>query len=359
MERRRITQRDVAREVGVDRSTVSLAYRGHPSIPADTRKRVLTACKKLGYAIDPMLAALAAYRTRVRPAKYHGTLAWLAQADEGFDWRSHLYFADYFRGAVARARELGYEVKVFEIRAGLTPQRVASVLAAQNVRGVLVCPQPHPAMTLGFPWQDFSAVTFGYTLKSPRLHTVTAAHYQAMLHTMRSLRKLGYKRIGLFLHEEHDRRTEHSYMSGYLMAEKLDAPKDPLPALTAGYDDTAALKNWVSACEPDVVVSCSYRIPTLLASTGLAKRRLPDMACPALPNASFGLAGVVESSVEIGSVAVNFLVGMIQRGEQGSPPSPYRIHVEGHWLMGKTLRKYGTHSGAHAARPSLVSGGTA
>ena len=59
MEQRRVTQLDVAREAGVHRSTVSLAFRNHPSIPAETRERVMRVAKKLGYTIDPMLAALA------------------------------------------------------------------------------------------------------------------------------------------------------------------------------------------------------------------------------------------------------------------------------------------------------------
>jgi LacI family transcriptional regulator/LacI family repressor for deo operon, udp, cdd, tsx, nupC, and nupG len=340
MERRRITQIDVARAAGVHRSTVSLAYRGHPSIPDETRKRVLKACRKLGYSTDPMLSALAAYRTRIRPAKYHGTLAWLAKAEAGgLDWRSHVYFADYFRGASARARDHGYEVKVFEIRKDeMSPDRVASILAARNIKGILVCPQPYPEMTLGFPWQNFSAVTFGYTLKSPRLHTVTAGHYQAMLHTMRSLRTLGYRRIGLFLDHEHDRRTEHSYMSGFLMAEQLAAPKAALPALTCDYYDAKALNRWVTKWKPEVIVSCNYRIPDLLNKAGIT-RNPPDVACPALPNDSLGLAGVVENSVEIGRVAVDLVVGMIQRGEQDAPSNPYRIHVEGRWLAGKTLSR--------------------
>ena len=58
----RVTMRDVARALGVDPSTVSLALRAHPKIPAETRERIRRAAEKLGYTPDPMLGALASYR---------------------------------------------------------------------------------------------------------------------------------------------------------------------------------------------------------------------------------------------------------------------------------------------------------
>ncbi len=58
----RITQRDIARHLGVHVSKVSLALRRHSSIPADTRERVEKAARDLGYRQDPALTALMAFR---------------------------------------------------------------------------------------------------------------------------------------------------------------------------------------------------------------------------------------------------------------------------------------------------------
>ncbi len=342
VEQRRVTQQDIARRAGVHRATVSMAFKGHPNIPPATRERILKIAGELGYVPDPMLSALAAYRNRQRPATYHGTLAWLVNSAYGFDWRDRTlrpHFSDYFEGASAQAKRYGFQLEVFDFNAPrLTPARLASILLARGVSGVLLCPQPRPETNLEFPWQNFSAVTFGYSLATPQLHTVSATQYRAMRQTVHELRRLGYRRIGLALDGDHDLRTDHNYLAGYLVEEHLASGGKPVPLLSAPYTDWRAVTQWLRTHRPDAVVTGNYHFLDVLRSLG---RRVPGeigLACPLLPSADTELAGVVENSVEIGSVAVDFLIGMIHRQERGIPTNPQRIHVEGRWLSGKTLR---------------------
>lgn len=347
MEARRVTQQDIARKAGVHRATVSMAFKGHPNIPAETRERILKIAAALGYEPDPMLSALAAYRNRRRPATFHGTLAWLVNTAYGFDWRDRTlrpHFSDYHDGATERARRYGFRIEIFDFNTpGMTPARIASILRARGIQGILLCPQPRPDTNLEFPWQDFSAVTFGYSLATPRLHTVSATQYRAMRHTVHQLRRLGYRRIGLALDGDHDLRTDHNYLAGYLVEEHLaGGPRGAaLPALTSPYPDHGAVTRWLRAHRPDAVVTGNYHFLDVLRSLG---KRVPEdlgVACPLLPSADTELAGVIENSPEIGSVAVDFLIGMIHRQERGVPKSPQRIHVEGRWLAGRTLRQQG------------------
>lgn len=341
MEPARVTQQDIARKAGVHRATVSMAFKGHPNIPPATRDRILKIAAELGYSPDPMLSALAAYRNRKRPATYHGTLAWLINSAYGFDWRDRTlrpHFSDYYDGAAAQAKRYGFQLEVFDFNAsGLTPARLASILTTRGVSGVLLCPQPRPETNLEFPWQNFSAVTFGYSLATPRLHTVSATQYRAMRQTVHELRRLGYRRIGLALDADHDLRTDHNYLAGFLVEEHLAAGGSAVPMLTAPYTDQRAVKQWLRTQKPDAIVTGNYHFLDVLRSLGC---RVPEdigVACPLLPSDDTELAGVIENSVEIGSVAVDFLIGMIHRQERGIPANPQRIHVEGRWLPGKTL----------------------
>lgn len=342
MEPRRVTQQDIARKAGVHRATVSMAFKGHPNIPPATRDRILKIATELGYSPDPMLSALAAYRNRRRPATYHGTLAWLTNSAFGFNWRDRTlrpHFSDYFEGASAQAKRCGFQLEVFDFNSpGITPSRLASMLAARGVSGVLLCPQPRPETNLDFPWHLFSAVTFGYTLAMPRLHTVSATQYRAMRQTVHELRALGYHRIGLALDGDHDLRTDHNYLAGYLVDEHFSGTGLHVPALTAPYTDQGAVSHWLRTHKPDAVVTGNYHFADVLRGLGI---RVPDdvgIACPLLPSPDTQLAGVVENSTQIGSVAVDFLIGMINRQERGIPENPQRIHVEGRWVLGGTLR---------------------
>ena len=355
MESRRVTQQDIARRAGVHRATVSMAFKGHPNIPVETRDRIMKIAAELGYAPDPMLSALAAYRNRQRPATFHGTLAWLVNSAYGFDWRDRTlrpHFSDYYEGAAAQAKRYGFQLEIFDFNAPrLTPARLASILAARGVQGVLLCPQPRPETNLEFPWQNFSAVTFGYTLATPRLHTVSATQYRAMRLTVHELRRLGYRRIGLALDGDHDLRTDHNYLAGFLVEEHLAGGGPHIPMLVAPYTDQRAVGQWLRAHRPDAVVTGNYHFLDVLRSLG---KKVPDdlgVACPLLPSPDTELAGTIENSVEIGSVAVDFLIGMIHRQERGIPANPQRIHVEGRWLAGRTLRRCDPAARGSASTP--------
>src|SRR4051812_15460496 len=216
----RTTQNDVARVAGVHRTTVSLALKRHPRIPGDTQERVRRIADELGYRPDPMLSSLVAYRTQKRPVTFHGTLAWLVSSAEGFNWRDVPHFCDSYEGARARARRCGFEFELFDFHCvDMTPARLASILRARNITGLLLCPQRVPRLTLEFPWEDFSAVTFGYGMAEPKLHTVSPAHYLAVRRIMQELERLGYRRIGLALDGAQNERTDGNNLGAYLVSE--------------------------------------------------------------------------------------------------------------------------------------------
>ena len=55
---RRVTLADIARVCSVHVTTVSLALRNSPRLPAETRERIQSTARRLGYTPDPWLRAL-------------------------------------------------------------------------------------------------------------------------------------------------------------------------------------------------------------------------------------------------------------------------------------------------------------
>ncbi len=341
MESRRITQNDVARAAGVSRVTVSLALKSHPGIPETTRQRIIRIAKDVGYTPDPMLSALAAYRNRLRPATYQGTLGWLVKSSRDFDWRDIGTFRNYFDGAQQRATSHGYKLEVFDLgKRGMSPIKLAAILRTRNVPGILLCPQPVPDAELEFPFEHYSAVTFGYTLVRPELHTVTATQYRAMIQTMRQLKARGYRRIGFALTPSHDSRADHNYLAGYLLEAHLARGDfEAIPPLETY--TPKKLEAWLKTYNPDAIVIGETRIYDWLRQLGIKVPKELGVACPALSqdHASGDIAGVSENTVHTGEAAVDFLVMLINRGERGVPDVPHRMHIEGRWVEGRSLRK--------------------
>ncbi len=340
MEMSRATQEDVARRAGVHRTTVSLALKGHVRIPAATRERIRRIADELGYVPDPMLSSLAAYRTQKRPVTFHGTLGWLVSSARGFNWREVPHFRDSYAGAMARARRCGFKLEIFDLNEpGISSARLAGIFRARNISGLLLCPQQIPHLTLNFPWQEFSAVTFGYGLAEPKLHTVSPAHYLAVRRIMDELRSLGYRRIGLALDGAQNERTDYNNLAAYLVGEDAAHRLPAVPPFHEPYTSVAALGRWIEQHKPDAIVSGAYYVLDIIRQLGVAVPDQLGVACPCIPSPETGLAGIFEDWKYIGEIAVDVLVAMLNRGERGVPPRPQRLHVEGPWVPGRTLRQ--------------------
>lgn len=359
---RRVTQLDVARAAGVNRATVSLALRKQPCIPETTRLRIEKIAADLGYEPDPMLAALAYYRSEIRKRDFHGTIAWLAQTVPDYKWRDVPHFSTYLAAAEKAAAKHGYRVEVFDInQMGITWSRASAIAKARGIRGVLVCPQPKADTMLDqFNWSDFSAVTFGYSVSKPQLHSVTSAHYRGVLETMRQLAKRGYRRVGFAFRPEHDARANHAFTAGFLTGCQLHPTLEALPVCPDdGHDsDGHVLRAWLKAQKPDVLITPNPRILKLLESWGIKPSPSFGVACVVTPlelarNGTgestvstgsrtpkmWGLSGIVEDDERIGEVAVDLLVSMNQLAERGVPEKPQRVLIEGMWNEGTTLRR--------------------
>src|SRR4051812_45510213 len=102
----RVTLRDIARAAGVHFSTVSLALRDHPRIPAETRERLRQLARELGYVADPLLASLSSYRSARRRVPFRSSLAWITNYPTANGWKQVELFHQYFLGAAERARSL-------------------------------------------------------------------------------------------------------------------------------------------------------------------------------------------------------------------------------------------------------------
>lgn len=329
----------MARVAGVNRATVSLAVRNHPSISAATRDRIQKIAAELGYRLDPMLSALATYRNNQKPPEYRGTLAWLARTTENFRWRANAHFSAYFRQAQSRAAFQGYRIDILDLGDdGMTLERAASILRSRGIRGVLLCPQPQSDTDFTrLPWEDFAGVSFGYSITRPHLHSVAAAQFRAAFATYRETQSRGYRRIGLALNRGHDERTDHNYLGGYLAARQLHTGAEPVQPFLYDRDSLPRLPDWVRSQRPDAVL-CSDPIPARLREAG---HRVPEdlgIANPLLASDTTEIAGMWESNERIADAAVDTVVAMLHRGDYGIPARPQRVLIDSTWIEGSSLR---------------------
>ncbi|MDR1283201.1 MAG: LacI family transcriptional regulator [Opitutaceae bacterium] len=348
----RVTQSQIAKAAGVSRVTVTYALRDNPKLAAATRERIQKLAREMGYAPDPMLASLAYYRTRRRPAGFHGILAWLAQEhpEKGADWwRESPHYNDYFLGAEQRAKYHGYKLETFHFNAsGMPLRRIESILCSRGISGLLLCPLAFPGVDLEFAWDRFSVVTFGYTLHRPRLHTVATAHFQNTQHAMERLRARGFRRIGLTINRTTDTRANAAVSSAFLGGQNIgfnedgvlipphfyNGPFHPYPCA----DYVRELAGYIRAQRLDAILTGDSQSVDLLREACAASPRKPLVGGVSFSRICPGIAGIADDSFRIGTTAVDLVVAMIQRSERGIPEVAVRSHVEGIWHDGVAVK---------------------
>ncbi|HEY9248600.1 MAG TPA: LacI family DNA-binding transcriptional regulator [Rariglobus sp.] len=332
----RVTIRDIAAKAGVHFTTVGLALRDSPRLSKETRKSIQKIATKMGYAPDPMLSALNAYRrTRRRPI-YQATLAWINNwPDRGF-LGSNDDFRDYHDGICARAAELGYGVEEFWMRGKeLSFPKLGRILKARNIQGLIFAPQPDAHTVIDdFDFREFSSVSLSYSLRQPALHVVTNHHFRSMLLMMENLDRLGYRRVGLGVHKSWNEKVGHGWFGGVLVAKQLiSSGMEILPVRLFDHQD---VRSWIEDDRPDVIVSHKQLYEQLLA----LKVRMPrdvGFANLSVPGGTDDVSGVSQNSLLIGRKAVDVLVDMLHRGERGVPEMPLHLMVDGVWVPGRTL----------------------
>lgn len=332
--------RDIGKMLGVSHVTVSLALRDNPRISKQVRERVQKTARELGYQPDPMLAALAQYRRSKSAASITAAIAWINAWTSADQLRHHKEFDAYWRGAGKAAAKFGYRLEEFRLGDGYTPDRLHQILSARGITGILLPPQrPHPDWG-NFPWENYSIVRFGRSLKQPETHVVTADQVANTMLAFRKMLERGYKRIGFVTYEGDMFERGHLFEAGYLMAQRSLPEKQRLPICVIGESPGSgrveAILAWKEKHKPDAIFTDLGAMPDILKRAGI---RVPEDIALAVTTVLDAVAdaGIDQHPEEIGRVAFLTLNSLINDGARGIPTISRQNLVEGSWVDGCTL----------------------
>ncbi len=352
----RVTLSQIAARAGVHVTTVSLALRNSPRLPAATRDRIHALAKEMNYRPDPMLSSLIAYGAGRRKPVFQATIALLNAFPKPEEMVANPCFRGYREGAVKRAEELGYKIEEVCLGAkGLKPEALKRQLLARGITSLLIFPLPKQGAVLpGFDWEAFSVVTLGYSLIEPQFNRVTNHQFRSMLLMIRELRRLGYRRIGLCLDEVYNRKINMGLSSAYYAyTESIpEVERVPVHRLSEG-TGPQAIMTWVRRVEPEAIVGIDQGLFSWVREAGL---RVPEdigLVSAHVFEADGRPSGMLQNDGLIGAMAVDSLVAMIHRNEKGCPDHPQHVLIDGTWREGQTVRRVGNPQPWYLNLPAL------
>lgn len=179
-----ITIQDIAKYVNLSPSAVSKALNDYPSIPAETKSRVLAAARELGYY--PMAAAR---DLRRRKTNRIGFSFGFSNADIG-EFASRL-----INGVVGTAEQAGYNVLLYPLT-GDQLERLTSICKTGEVDGLLLMGSEYLTESVALLRKEqFPFVVLNRQIDEPDVSYVTSDHYAAAAEATRHLIGLGHRRI--------------------------------------------------------------------------------------------------------------------------------------------------------------------
>ncbi|WP_246026464.1 LacI family DNA-binding transcriptional regulator [Oleiharenicola lentus] len=340
-----ITMAMIATKAKCSKATVSLALREDERIPPDTRSRVHSVAKALGYVKNPVMAELLSEIQRCRPVRYKRTLALLNAHEDRLAFERHATIPAWVKGCRLRGEAQGYRFDEFWLRdPDLTAERLEGIFQARGIRGVIVfglfkqnwLPREYDPI-----WRRYPAIVAGVRTHAPTLSFCSVDHHECVLEAVARVRALGYRRPGLFLDGAIDRLVDGRFTAGF-MTGVADLPQSdrvrPLDASVKHERFLETLESWMRRETPDVVLTIhnetfgwlenlGYRVPRDLGLVHLERNRTV-----------MHWAGMEQHNDIAGECALDMLITMLLNRESGVPVYARAMQVSATWTDGTTVR---------------------
>ena len=320
----RTNYRDIAAAAKVCVATVSLALRGHPSIPEATRERIRGVAERLDYRPNARVSELMGEIRRNRAVvRVSDTVAllWSDAARDEVHGYSHL--AEFEQAARQSLERHGFGLDVFY----KDDTRVERVLRARGIRGLILAPLIRlPHRHLNWDWSRFSVVIAGSGLWRPEFHRVRFNHFEEMALILHHLRHHGKGRIALISDRQVDQRSQRAVVGGFLAHA---GERTACSVFESNGRDRVELLSWLDESSPDfVIIGCAQAVPWVLESKAQAKIVLTSQhLIPVWKQFS----GIRQDYARLADTAAGQLIGQLTLHQSGPPADPIKVFITGKW----------------------------
>jgi LacI family fructose operon transcriptional repressor len=337
------TLQDIADVTGYARSTVSLALRNHPSLPAETREKIHAAAEKMGYRPNPLVAAL---MTQLRCKKPCGTetiaLLNLSGKPAAELSKKDLFYKQLFAGIETAAEAMGVTIDEIIATQEMSGRTMSRILTARGIHGVLLFPGRSIEETEEAPdLNPFTVVQIGFGGRTP-FHRVVADYTHDIDLALKTVRDAGIKKLGFAASALRDRSADYGWSSRFLLDQARQPRSAHIPFIKkCGPEFTRdEFMTWFERYKPETILVAGTREYDWLKEAGV---RIPQ-DCGIInlcQRENPGMAGIDPCTNEVGRAAVELLMSLLQSNRIGLPEFPRLISIQGKWIDGESFKAAG------------------
>lgn len=334
----RPTVRTMASRLGLSRTTISEALRGHPRVNAETRALVQNHAREIGYQFNPLASSVLSEVRRTRLDTFRGVLAAIGQEEPSRVPFPGAYWRDLLQGATDRSRELGFKLEHFVVgQRRLSIPRLDTILQSRGIHGVLIMPAWNRPDFRQLSWPGLTGVYADYLMELPGLPSVCPDHPRGMELAMARLHEMGFRRPGLVLLQQESTRLHDRWLAAFLAYLHLHPELNALPPLIVPAMNADGFKRWFRRHRPDVVVGHRTQIISWMEECGAHVPETHGFCCLNIGLNAQPCAGLDQRPYHVGVRAIELVISQIHQNTYGIPALPSNTTVPMQWVDGPTL----------------------
>ncbi len=341
--------RQIAELAGVSKSAVSLALRNSSSISEATRLRILAVADKIGYKVNPLVAALMTQQRSGHAAESAPMIAFIdyyGASDhpgpgEPEGTLPKVVMEHLERTAVLMREAVlsyGYQLDYIRARdAGMTPERLAAIVKSRGVRGIIFLRNAAIAQVWRRDWDDYCVVELG--ANGIRYHQVQLNQLATVRRLLVELTALGYKRPGLAMLRSNDEPGRFNRLPFMEFYEGKPVEQRVNSLLAEKEWNREVFIEWWRREQPDVVIGSDLAALQWLKEAGAKVPEEVGFACIELLPQYKKLAAGMDGRQDLRTrTAVSVLDGLLRHNETGAPALLMSTTLCGQWVNGPSVR---------------------
>jgi|TARA_E500000178_G_scaffold341790_1_gene386155 LacI family transcriptional regulator len=342
MMKENVRMADIAQRLGIAPSTVSRALNGSARISEARRQEILTVADELGYRPNPMVSALMKNRHKRSDPLEAGTIALVTDYASAGGWKKKDVCQWEYDGLVARAGEMGFKIEEFPLSDyDDDPLRLEKVLRVRGIRGVLLGFSRNPQRKLDLPTDHFAVAGLSAYF---RRSAVDRSNFHGLYNVrlaLDTMRRYGYKKIGLVVPEFNNRISGYLWSGGMLDWQRRLPESNKctpfIPESDTSFDNFAY---WIRTEQPDALLV--YKLPVEKWLAKIGQHAPEDIGIAYLFRTKDEMdyaAGINGNLEQVGATALDLVITNLNTNQLGLPATPKEVLVKGYWQSGHTLRQ--------------------
>lgn len=337
---KRVTMQQIADRAGVHQTTVSLALRNHPRLPATTRERIQRLAHEMGYRPDPMLSNLANYRRNVQAQPAPPVIGYIMDLRGESDWRFTQARKLFLKAARERAEELGYKLEVFYYAdQAMNSTQLDRILRTRNIAGLILGAFWDTTTDLDLSWEYYSVIKIEMLPFTLSFDVVCNNQMQATRLAMSKVREMGIRRVGMAVARHDEDHTRNLFSAGYFVGQMLFEPEDRVPIQVFEGNNLnpkpEPIIDWVLDNRIEAVITNWRELDPVFETARQRSGRDLKVFNLDVDHFDPSVPGVVQNHEAVGRYAVERVTSLMNIHKRGMVEWPTMHLIDSFWRVGE------------------------